>query len=46
MRKILIEVETDSDDSIDSIKRDIAMELSCCYTYFYLDTMKVSERLN
>ena len=44
MRKIIIEVETDSDDSIGEIQRNVEMELSCCSTPFYFDTLEVYEQ--
>ena len=44
MRKIVIEVETDSVDSIEELKRDIESELSCCSASFDFDTLKVYEK--
>lgn len=44
MRKIIIEVETDSDDSIGEIQRDVAMELGCCSTPLHLETLEVYEQ--
>ena len=41
MRTIVIEVETDSEDSLSFIKKDIEQELSCCSTYF--DSIKITE---
>lgn len=44
MRTIVIEVETDSRDSINEIERNVEMELNCCSTWFYLDTLRVYEK--
>ena len=40
-RTIVIKVETNSEDSLYFIKRDIEQELSCCSTYF--DSIKIRE---
>ena len=44
MEKIIIEVETDSDDSIGEIQRNVEMELNCCATPFDFDTLEVYEQ--
>lgn len=43
MRKITIEIETDSEEPFDLIKEDIEQELSCCWNWFNFDTIKISE---
>ena len=44
MRTIVIEADTDSRDGINEIKRNVEMELNCCSTWFYLDTLRVYEK--
>ncbi len=41
-RTIVIEVETDSEDSLNFIKRDIEQELRCCSCYF--DRIEITEK--
>lgn len=41
-RTIVIEVETDSEDSLASIKRDIEAELNCCCNSY--DVVEISEK--
>ena len=44
MRKIVIEVEVDSFASIESLKADLAQEISCCVNYFDVENMRLYER--
>lgn len=46
MRTIVIKAETDSDESISMIKMDVMQELSCCSTFFDMDTLDVYEEIN
>ena len=41
-RTIVIEVETDSEDSLASIKKDIEAELNCCFNSY--DVVEISEK--
>lgn len=34
MKTIILILETDSDETIDAIRKDIEMEISCCYNIF------------
>lgn len=34
MKTIIVILETDSDETIDAIRKDIEMEISCCYNEF------------
>lgn len=34
MKTIIIILETDSDETIDAIRKDIETEISCCYNVF------------
>ena len=34
MRHIILILETDSDETIEAIRKDIEMEISCCYNIF------------
>lgn len=43
-RIITIEVETDSDEPLAALKRDVKQELHCCCAFFDLDNMSISER--
>ena len=43
MRKIIIEIETDSTKPIEVIKSDLAQEIHCCWNYFDTETMEVKE---
>ena len=43
MRKIIIEVEVSSRESLKVLTDDLKSEISCCWNYFDIDTMKVSE---
>ena len=43
MRKIIIEVETDSDWSIEQIKQDLQQEIRCCSNWFDVKNMSVKE---
>ena len=43
MRKFVIEVTSDTDDSLDFIKRDLQCEIGCCSTFFDVDSMTVKE---
>lgn len=42
-RKFLIELETDSEDEIEEIEKDIKTELNCCTNSFDLDSMIIKE---
>ena len=43
MRKIIIEIETDSKESIATLKQDLASEISCCWNNFDVESMEVHE---
>lgn len=43
-RKIIIEVQTDSDNPLSVLRSDIVTELSCCHTNFELSNIKVTEK--
>lgn len=43
-RKIVIEVQTDSDNPLSVLRSDIVTELSCCHTNFDLSNIKVTEK--
>lgn len=43
MRKILIEIETDSEESISTLKQDLQTEISCCWNSFDVGSMQVYE---
>lgn len=43
MRKICIELETDSEESLEAIKQDLKMEISCCYNNFEISSIKETE---
>lgn len=45
MRKIIIEIETDSKESIGTLKQDLESEISCCWNSFDVESMKVFEAL-
>lgn len=34
MKTIILILETDSDETMDAIRTDIEMEISCCYNVF------------
>lgn len=44
MRKIYIEIETESTDPLEILKRDLAQEISCCTAYFDTENMDVNEK--
>lgn len=44
LRTIVIEIPTDSEESLNFIKHDIIQEISCCSTYFYTDEIKIWEK--
>ena len=43
MRKIIIEVEVDSEESLSAIEQDLKQEIVCCWNWFDVDNMKVKE---
>ena len=43
MRKIIIEIETDSAESIGVLKQDLEQEIECCWNSFDMESMKVFE---
>ena len=43
MRKFVIEVTSDTDDSLDFVKRDLQCEIGCCSNHFDVDSMTVKE---
>lgn len=45
MRKIIIEIEVDSEESLSAIEEDLKQEILCCWNWFDVDNMKVKEEV-
>lgn len=44
MRTLVITIQTDSEEDLEELKRDLQVEIGCCCASFDVDNMTVEER--